>query len=75
MTRELIEDANLAIRRGHKLELVYYTGHSWPFLGLCEDVEVAIGGLNTRGPIFVVDAGDHNLVLGQLFLNSVKFSQ
>ena len=75
MTREVMEDANLAMRRGPKLELVSHTGHSRPFLGLCEDVEVAIGGLKTRHPIFVVEAGDHDLVLGQPFLNSVKFSQ
>ena len=74
MTKELMEDANLAMRRGPKLELVSHTGHSRPFLGLCEDVEVAIGGLKTRHPIFVVEAGDHDLVLGQPFLNSMKFN-
>ena len=75
MTREVMEDAGLAMRQGPKLELVSHTGHSRPFLGLCEDVEVAIGGLKTRHPIFVVEAGDHDLVLGQPFLNTVKFSQ
>ena len=75
MTREVMEDAGLAMRRGPKLELVSHTGHSRPFLGLCEDVEIAIGGLKTRHPIFVVEQGDHDLVLGQPFLNSVKFSQ
>ncbi len=72
MTREF---ASLAIWRGPKLELISHTGYSCPFLGFCEDVEVAIGGLKTRHPIFVIENGDHDLVLGQLFLNSVKFSQ
>lgn len=75
MTRELIEDANLAIRQGPKLELVLHMGHSCPFLGFCEDVELAIGGFKTRHPIFVVETGDHDLVLSQPFLNFVKFSQ
>ncbi len=75
MTCELMQDADLAIRRSPKLELVSYTGHSYLFLGFCEDVEVAIGGLKTRQPIFVVDNGDHDFVLGQPFMNSVKFSQ
>ena len=75
MTREVMEDAGLAMRRGPKLELVSHTGHSRPFLGLCEEVEVVIGGLETRHPIFLVETGDHDLVLGQPFLNSVKFSQ
>ena len=74
MTRELMEDANLAMRQEPKLELVSHTGHSRPF-DLWEDVEVAIGGLKTKHPISVVEAGDHDLVLGQPFLNSMKFSQ
>ncbi len=74
MTRDLMEDADLVMRRGPTLELVSHTGHSRPFLGLCEDIEIAIGGPKTRHPIFVVETGDHDLVLGQPFLNSVKFS-
>ena len=75
MTREVMEDACLAIRRSPKLELVSHTGHSCLFLGFCEDVKVAIGGLKTRHPIFVVENRDYDRVLGQPFLNSVKFSQ
>ena len=74
MTKEVMEDAGLAMRQGPRLELVSHTGHSWPFLGLCEDVEVAVGSWKTRHPIFVVEHGDHDLVLGQPFLNTVKFS-
>ena len=55
--------------------MVSHTGYSRPYLGLCEDVEVAIKELKTRYPIFVVETGDYNLVLGQAFLISVKFSQ
>lgn len=75
MTRELIEDANLAIRRGLKLELVLHTSHRYPFFGLCKDVKAVIGGLRTRHPVFMVEVRDHDLVLGELFLNSIKFNQ
>lgn len=75
MTKKVIEDAGLAMRRGFCLELVSYTRHSCPFLGLCKEVEVAIGGLKTRNPIFVVENGDHDLMLGQPFFNILKFSQ
>ena len=75
MIRELMKDANLAMRRGPKLELVSYIGHSHLFFGLFEDVKVVIGGLKTRNPIFVVKAEDHDLMLGQTFLNFVRFSQ
>ena len=55
--------------------MVSHIGHSRSFLGLYEDVEVVIRGLKTKYPIFVVEVGDHDLILGQPFLNSVKFSQ
>ena len=74
-TRDVMEDAGLAMRKGLKLELVSYTKHSHPFLGLYEDVEVVIGELKTRHSIFVVEHKDHDLILGQSFLNTVKFWQ
>ena len=74
MTRKIIEDAGLAIQHGLKLELISRTNHSRLF-GLLEDVEVGIRGLKTKHPIFVIKHGDHDLVLGQPFLNLVKFSQ
>ena len=70
-----MEYANLAIKRRPKLELISHTSHSRPFFDLCEDIQVAIGGLKTRHPIFVVEIGDHDLVIGQHFLNSVKFGK
>ncbi len=63
------------MRRGPKLELVFHTGNSHFLLGFCKDVELTIGGLKTKHPIFVVKPGDYDLVLGQPFLNSVKSSQ
>lgn len=56
--REVMEDVGLAIRHGSRLELVSHTGHSRPFFGLYEDIEVVVGGLKTRHPIFVVEHGD-----------------
>lgn len=74
MTNEVMEDAGVAMRRGPRLELVSHTGHSRPFLGLCEDVELAVDGLITRHPICVIEHGDHDFVLGQFFLKAVKSS-
>ena len=70
-----MEKVNLAMRKKLKLELVSYTGHSRPFLRLCEDIKVAIEGQKIMHLLFVVKVGDHELILGQLFLNFVKFSQ
>lgn len=61
MTRKVIEDASLAMRRGCRLELVSYTRHNRPFLGFCEDVKVGVCGLGTRhrtfAPISGLDTG------------------
>lgn len=70
-----MEDTGLAISRGHKLELLSHTGHHSPFLGLYKDIEVAIKGLITIHPIFVMKRRDYDLVLVQPFLNPVNFSQ
>lgn len=70
-----MEDTNLVMRCGLKFELVSHISHNHPFLSFCEDVEVVIGGQKTKHPIFIVEHGDHDLVLGQPFLNLVKFSQ
>lgn len=75
VTKEVIKDAGLTIKKSPKLELVSHIRHSCPFLGLCKDVEITIGGLQTKHPIFVIEHGDHDLVLGQPFLNIVKFQQ
>ena len=62
ITKEVMEDAGFAIRPEPKPELVLHTSHSRPFLGLCEDVEVAICGFKIRHPIFVIEARDYDLV-------------
>lgn len=75
ITHKTMKDAGLAIWRGPKLELVFYIGYSRFFLGLWEDVEIVIERLKIRHPIFIIEHGDYELVLGQTFLNLVKFSE
>lgn len=64
----------LAMQQGLKLELVSYTDHISPIFGLCEDIKINIEGLKSKYSNFVVEYEDHDLILGQLFLNSVNFS-
>lgn len=68
-------DTGLAMQYSPKLKLVSYTSHSHSFLGFYKDVKVVIEGFKTRHPIFIIETRDHNFVLEQSFLNSVKFSQ
>lgn len=74
-TREVIEDTRLTIKNVPRLELIFHIFHSQPCLGLCEDVEITISRLKTRHHIFVLEAEDYDLVLGHLFLNTLKFWQ
>lgn len=74
ISKRLIEETNLAIRQSSKIEFVFYTGDSRFFSGLCKNVEIAIKGLKTRHLIFLIKAGNHDFVLSQPFLNSIKFS-
>lgn len=67
--------SSLATQCNLKLELVSDTSHSYLFLGFYKDVQIIIEELKIRRPIFIIEQGDHNLILGQLFLNSIKFSQ
>lgn len=74
ISKKLIKEANLAIRQGSKIEFVFYTSDSRLFSSLCKDIEIAIKRLKTRHLIFLIKAGNHDFVLSQPFLNSIKFS-
>ena len=75
MTRQVMDDAGLAMRTGPLLKLIAHNGQAQPFIGLCENVEVDIGGLVTVHPIFVVETAVQPLILGQPFLTKTRFSQ
>lgn len=75
MTRKVMTAAGLAMRKGPRLELVTHTGHHRPFVGVCENVAINVGGLIIRTLVFIVETADHPLVLGQPFLYKGKFSQ
>lgn len=75
INRNLMENANLAMRRRTKLKLILYISHSQFLFDLCKYIEVAIGRLKIRHLIIVIETRNHDLVLGQPFLNFVKFSR
>lgn len=74
ITKKVIKDIDLSMQCSLKLELVFYNNHSFLFFSFYKNVEIAIKELKIRYPIFVIEQRDYNLVLGQLFLNLVKFS-
>ena len=72
MTKEVRERFDLPIRMGPALRLISHTSHKREFIGVCEDVDVAIGGVVTTQNIFVVNSVDHLLVLGTPFLIKLR---
>lgn len=75
MTKELMEEANLTMKKRSKLELVLYTDQSRHLQTFREDVKVVIRDRKIKHLIFVVEVGDQDLVLAQSFLNFEKFCQ
>jgi hypothetical protein len=74
MTLDIAQEAGLAMRRNPKLVLVSHTGNTRGFVGVCENVEVQVGGIVTKQHIFVVDEADHLLVLGQPFVLATQLT-
>lgn len=70
---KLMENANLAIKWGSKLKLVFYISQNCSFLSFCKYIEIAIKGSRIKNPIFIIETDNYNLVLSQPFLNSTKF--
>lgn len=75
MSKTVIDDTKLVMRQRLKLQLVSQTRYSPLFLDLYKKIEVSIGGSQTKRLIFVVEVGGEDLVLGQLFLITIKFSK
>lgn len=75
MTRKVINEAGLAMRKGPRLDTITHTGHHRPFVGVREDVPINVGDLVIHSPVFVIESGNHPLVLGVPFLNRGKLCQ
>ena len=63
MTYDVAKREGLAMRPYPNINLISHTGHRKEFLGVCENVEVDIGGVASLNHIFVIDAAVHQLVL------------
>ena len=74
-TCKIIVTASLIMRKGPRLELVTHTDHHCPFVKVCENMAINMGGLVIQTLVFIVETANHFLVLGQLFLYKNKFSQ
>ena len=67
ITRDLADEAGLIVRPDPQIVLVAYTGDRKRFDGICKNVLVSVSGIEVLQHIFVVDSGEHSLLLGQPF--------
>ncbi len=74
MIRSLARDAQLKVIQGFRLRLIFHTGHEMDFEGVCLNVPIDVGGIKTKHHVFVVPHADHQLVLGQPFLQDVSIN-
>ncbi len=64
MTSELAREARLAVHPYSHMTLIAHSGECRRFNGVCEDVEISIGGVHSTNPVFVVSKADQRLLLG-----------
>lgn len=67
MGLDLARRAGLPYRSHSKLSMLGVTGKSSAFKGVCESVDVDMGGVIIDVPIFVLDNSDFDLILGRPF--------
>ena len=72
MTSGLAHEARLFVRPEPSLSMVSHTGHTKRFTGVCDNVDIDVGGVVLKGNFFVLDEAEHSLVLGNPF---IKYAQ
>ena len=74
ITEGLAHEARLPVRPEPSVTMVSHTGHTKQFTGICDDVEIDVGGVVVRGNFFVLAEAEHNLVLGNPFIKSARMT-
>lgn len=72
ITRQAADKFGLAIKRQDRVSMVVYDGNASAFCGICENVEISIGGLRVLQHLYVSESGTHSLLLGQPFVFAVE---
>lgn len=73
MNWKVMKNIGLVIKHICNLEYMSYIDPSFLLFSFYKDIEFAIIRIKTRHLIFVLKHWDHNLILGQLFFNLIKF--
>ena len=74
ITAGLAAEARIPVRPDPLLSMRGHTGHTKPFSGVCENVDIDVGGVSVKGNFFVLPESDHNLVLGNPFIKYARLS-
>ena len=74
ISRRFASEAGIAIRNGHRLNMIVAIREKIGFLGVADNVDVDIGGIIHAVPFFVVEGNDHSVILGRLYSRRARIS-
>jgi Aspartyl protease len=74
MTRAVAERNGLLIQTGVRVSMRVATGASYMFYGICEDVEINIGGILNHVTFFVTETGENEILLGAPFIYDTELT-
>jgi gag-polyprotein putative aspartyl protease len=74
MSRSLAKNLGLPISKNVVMKMLTSEGRESRFTGLCSDIEIAIGDVKYRIPIWIVEKLKQNLILGRIYAKAARLS-
>ena len=71
MWEDITRELGLNLTYGPNLTMVIQSGEAVPYTACTEDVPVSIGDITTHTPVFIVQGGDQDFILGHLFTHLI----
>ena len=72
MQEDIARELRLNLTYGPNLTMIVPSGEAVPCTACTEDVPVSIGDITTHTPIFIVQGGDQDFILGHPFTHLVQ---
>ena len=74
MREDIARELGLDLTYGPNLTMVVQSGEAVPCTACAEDVPVSIGDITTHTPVFIVQGGDQDFILGRPFAHLVRMA-
>ena len=74
MREDIARELRLDLTYGPNLTMVVQSGEAVPCTACVEDVPVSIGDITTHTPVFIVQGGNQDFILGHPFTHLVQMA-